>query len=299
MRVAHIDTGREMRGGQWQVLYLVRGLASAGVESVVLAPPESPLYCRLREEGWPAEPLELPRLLKLRRGVDIVHAHTGRAHALASLLLEPSRLIVSRRVAFAIGRGPISRWKYRRAARFLAVSRFVANQLVRYGVPADRVRVVYDGVPLLPASLHTGPIIGLASDDPRKPSGLVRQASSMAGVPIQLTENLESALADARALVYLTWQEGLGSAVLLAMGAGVPVVASRVGGLPEIVVEGETGWLVDNDPKEVSAALRALVSDPYRARLMGDRARQYVASRFQLEHMVQATLKAYEEICGC
>ena len=50
MRVLHLDAGREMRGGQWQVLRLMEGLATAGVESTLLARPGAPLYprCALR-----------------------------------------------------------------------------------------------------------------------------------------------------------------------------------------------------------------------------------------------------------
>ena len=61
----------------------------------------------------------------------------------------------------------------------------------------------------------------------------------------QISQHLEADLRDAAMLVYLTASEGLGSGALLAMSAGVPVIASRVGGLPEIVRHRETGLLVE------------------------------------------------------
>jgi len=49
MRILHLDAGKEMRGGQWQVLRLVEGLAGAGVESTLLARSGGPLFEAYRE----------------------------------------------------------------------------------------------------------------------------------------------------------------------------------------------------------------------------------------------------------
>ncbi|HEV2350219.1 MAG TPA: glycosyltransferase family 4 protein [Terriglobia bacterium] len=92
--------------------------------------------------------------------------------------------------------------------------------------------------------------------------------------------------------------EGLGSAALLAMAHGVPVVASQVGGLPEIVEEGETGWLVP--PGSAQALADAIVraaSDPVRLREMGIKARQR-AAQFSSTLMVERTEKLYERLVG-
>ena len=55
MRILHLDAGREMRGGQWQVVRLIRGLTAEGVESTLLAPRDTPLYLAARQEGWRVE----------------------------------------------------------------------------------------------------------------------------------------------------------------------------------------------------------------------------------------------------
>jgi glycosyltransferase involved in cell wall biosynthesis len=69
-------------------------------------------------------------------------------------------------------------------------------------------------------------------------------------------------------------------AVLEAMAAGRPVVAAPVGAVPEIVVDGETGWLVEPTPGPVAARLEAALRDPGRARLMGEAGRRRVEARF-------------------
>jgi starch synthase len=74
------------------------------------------------------------------------------------------------------------------------------------------------------------------------------------------------------------------------------VVASRVGGLPEIVRHGETGLCVGNGREEIDEALRAMLDDPERARLMGERAREWVVAECHADHTVRRTLDIYKEL---
>ena len=86
-------------------------------------------------------------------------------------------------------------------------------------------------------------------------------------------------------------------AALEAMAAARPVVARRVGALPETVVHGETGVLVDDDtPAGVAAALRLLVTDRARARAMGMAGRRRAETDFSAERSVQTVEAAYREI---
>jgi glycosyltransferase involved in cell wall biosynthesis len=68
-------------------------------------------------------------------------------------------------------------------------------------------------------------------------------------------------------------------AVLEAMAVGRPVVAGRVGALPETVLDGQTGWLVGDAPDEIAARVGSLFADPAAARRMGGAARQRVVDR--------------------
>lgn len=298
MRILHLDAGREMRGGQWQVLYLLEGLVRAGCDSRLLAPAGAPLFAAGRGRGLAVEPLTFAALWRLSRGVDLVHAHDARSHTLAALAAHP-RLVVARRVVFPIGRGPLSRWKYRRARRYLAVSEHVKAGLLAAGIEPARITVVYDGVPLLPLSSRSGPIISPASHDPLKAGVLLEKAAMLGGFQVRRSTDLAGDLRQAAALVYLTEQEGLGSAALLAMSAGVPVIASRSGGLTEIVQDGETGLLVENTPEAVARAVRRLSGDASLAARLAAAGRRQVETRYSLGALLENTLRVYRELLSC
>lgn len=90
--------------------------------------------------------------------------------------------------------------------------------------------------------------------------------------------------------------EGLGSAALHAMAYGLPVVASRVGGLPEVVVEGESGCLVAPDsPPALAEAIAAAAADGERLRRFGAKARDR-ASRFSTAIMLERTQAFYLQL---
>ncbi len=90
--------------------------------------------------------------------------------------------------------------------------------------------------------------------------------------------------------------EGLGSAALLAMARGRAVVASRVGGLPEIVEAGRSGWLVDpGSPQELADAIIAAASDFERLAQFGCYARER-ARQFSNDIMVAKTEALYQRL---
>ena len=89
--------------------------------------------------------------------------------------------------------------------------------------------------------------------------------------------------------------EGLGSAVLEAMAANRPVVATRAGGIPEAVVDGTTGVLVPPaDPEALAEAIVGLLKDPARREQLAAAGRGRVAAEFSVDKMVQRTLAVYE-----
>jgi len=291
MRILHLDAGREMRGGQWQVLRLVEGLAAAGIESTLLARPNAPLFEAVRKGGWRVEPLGLTRAVMLARKHDLVHAHDARSHTLGAIV-RGAPLVVSRRVMFPVG----SRWKYGRARRYLAVSEFVKRVLMAGGVPEEKISVVYDGVPVLESEPGSVILAPANAGDPQKGAPLAMEAARLAGAEIELSTDLERDLRRAAVLVYVTHSEGLGSGVLLAMSAGVPVVASNVGGLSEVIRHRENGLLVDNVAAEIAAAIRELRDDPAMARRLGAAGRRTVIGRFTVDHMVRRTIEVYHKV---
>jgi glycosyltransferase involved in cell wall biosynthesis len=91
--------------------------------------------------------------------------------------------------------------------------------------------------------------------------------------------------------------ESLGLAAVEAMMRGVPVVASRVGGLPEVVESGETGLLVaPNDAPALASALVSLLSDRQRCEEMGVRARAMAERAFSEDGYVDGLLTLYEQL---
>jgi glycosyltransferase involved in cell wall biosynthesis len=91
--------------------------------------------------------------------------------------------------------------------------------------------------------------------------------------------------------------ELLGLSVLEAMASGTPVVASRTGALPEVVVDGETGFLVaPGDVEQLQLRLEQLLKDPALARRMGSAARQRALDMFTWDRAAQRCVAAYEEL---
>ena len=93
--------------------------------------------------------------------------------------------------------------------------------------------------------------------------------------------------------------EGFGIVLLEAMLAGLPVVATRVSAVPEVVVDGETGLLVDpGDDRSVAAALGALLSDRTRAAKLGEAGLERARNEFSVARMTERTLAVYVDAAG-
>jgi glycosyltransferase involved in cell wall biosynthesis len=347
----HLDTGRDWRGGQSQVLLLLRGLAARGHAVLLLAPP-APLLERARAAGlearaWGARgEWDLPSAFAAARaardfGADLLHAHTARAHALGWSAARVARrpLVVSRRVALAPGRDPFSRLKYRAAARYLCVSRGVIEAMRRSGIPDRRMALVPSGIDLdagAPASDDLRRLIAAAPDDPvvgtvaaltaeKQHDVLLEAAAAVtravprarfvwigegerrealermrARLGLERTVHLLGFRDDARGLLaqctvmaLASSHEGIGNAVLEAQWLGVPVVATAVGGVPEIVSDRNTGRLVPpGDPKALATALIETLSDPEGRASWIEPARR-VAREHGSERMIERTIEQY------
>jgi glycosyltransferase involved in cell wall biosynthesis len=101
-------------------------------------------------------------------------------------------------------------------------------------------------------------------------------------------------LHDVDVLVLPSEAEGLGLVLLEAMAAGKPVVASAVGGIPEIVIDGETGFLVQpGSPGALAERICSLLEDPQLAARMGEHGLQRQRRMFSADSMVERILDVY------
>ena len=111
--------------------------------------------------------------------------------------------------------------------------------------------------------------------------------------------DIPAVLAASDVFVLPSFSEGLPLSLLEAMAACKPVVASRVGGIPEVVVDGETGLLIDpGDVPGLAAALASLIDDPAQSQRIGTQGQKHVQDHFTVDRMVaqyQALYEAYSK----
>jgi glycosyltransferase involved in cell wall biosynthesis len=219
--------------------------------------------------------------------------------------------------------------------RYLAVSDFVARGLSDLGVNPARISIVHNGISVaadaIPSTTRaTGahsiatvarlveqkghrvliealkglPDVSLVivGDGPlRAALESMTREWGVADRVVFLGEvsDVPAVLAKAELFVLTSFNEGLPLAVLEAMAAGLPVVATRVGGTPELVIPGENGVLVDpGDPIGTRAAIRMLLDDPHLAGRFGRRGHEIALEGFTHERMVHAVVGVYEELLG-
>jgi glycosyltransferase involved in cell wall biosynthesis len=110
-------------------------------------------------------------------------------------------------------------------------------------------------------------------------------------------EDLPSVMAGWDVFVLPSLDEGFGVAALEAMAAGLPVIASAVGGLCELVQNGETGWLVPPAaPAELAQRVRELIHDGLMREAMGIAGRQRALHLFPISRMVEQTIAVYDKL---
>lgn len=110
-------------------------------------------------------------------------------------------------------------------------------------------------------------------------------------------ENIPEILATLDIFVLPSVTEGLPLTILEAMAAGKPVVATRVGGVPEAILEGKTGLVVPpRDPEALAVALAGLLGERERLIKMGNCGRKHVTERFAIQTMVDKTMELYHQL---
>ena len=106
-------------------------------------------------------------------------------------------------------------------------------------------------------------------------------------------EDVAALMAGFDLIVLPSHREAFGLALVEAMARGVPVIATRVGGLPEVVDDGVTGILVEPGVDELTEAIRYMIANPDRAAAMGRAGKDRVRELFSLENMAQQYESTY------
>ena len=348
LRVLHLDSGREWRGGQRQVYLLARGQRDLGHEPLVIGAPNAPLIQRLRSAGLGAAEVrmrgdwDLAAAGRVRAALrswnaDVIHAHDAHAHAIALAALVGRRrvpLIVTRRVVFV----PHGRLKYgHRVSRFIAISDAVRRAMMTGGIDGSRVERVYDGVtrPTVakrrdwraecgwPVDSVVCGIVGAMSAEkgvallseirerlPEPSRSRVRlvllggkqeRTQSIGGLTsfcAGFVDEIHDAMAGLDILLHPSSAEGLGTAVIDAVALGVPPVAFRVGGLPEVIEDQRSGLLAPaGDVAAFASALDRLVRDESLRRFLAA-AGPARAAEFSVDRMVRGTQGVYDSVLG-
>ncbi|MHB1297046.1 MAG: glycosyltransferase family 4 protein [Gemmatimonadaceae bacterium] len=143
-------------------------------------------------------------------------------------------------------------------------------------------------------------VIGFGRDDNPELLRLARELGVLEAIVFEgrkRSEELPRFYRAARVLLVPSAYEGLPMVILEAFQNGLPCVATRVSGHPEVIEDGESGFLVELDrPDEMADAALKVISDPDRARDMGERGRDRVERRFLLGRQLSEYLALYEEM---
>lgn len=284
----------------------------------------SGVVANVKRRPWAAPMMLGSMVTTLRtaaRGADLVHAHWLLGGAVAALAGVP--FVVTLHGTPSAGpledlklmkRAPrFVRWVFTRARAVICVSQALADAASRAGAP--RVHVIPNGVSLPPhtAGEEQPPFVLFAGRlAPEK--GIEELVEATRGMRLVVAgdgplrhlvpdalgfvghDELDK-LYDRAAVVALpSRSEGFGVVILEAMAHGKPVVASRTGGIPDLVENGVTGYLVrPGDTATLRARLQRLLESEQLRSEFGSAARARVQERFEWERVIDRTVAAYEE----
>ena len=111
--------------------------------------------------------------------------------------------------------------------------------------------------------------------------------------------NIHEVLPELDIFLMTSQTEGLGTSVLDAFAARVPVVATRAGGIPEMVIHEQTGLLAEiKNAQQLATHLKRLVEQPKFREALTNHAYQHLTTSFTKEKMAESTLRIYREVLG-
>jgi len=218
--------------------------------------------------------------------------------------------------------------------RFIAISDFVRSKYAEAGLPAEKITTLhhfFDASRVQPSGRDDGYVffIGRLSEE-KGVMTLLETARKLPDVPFRIAgdgplfdpawkfiadhglknvsmegfvdgERKRELFAGARFVVVPSeWNEPFGMVVLEAYAAGKPVLASRMGGLGEIVDAGQTGdFFISRHPQSLAEGVRRMFDDPARTRAWGQNARRWVETRADPAQWERSMRQILEEVVQC
>lgn len=359
--IVHIVSEPTVRGGENQIKHLIQGSQGAyphahhqvlcieGSAAIDVFKPICPVttYGGLWSGLW-----ALRRLTRQTTRPILINAHSSKGHSLGYFArlfgFSTAPMIVHRRVDFR----PKSARKYRSAHidQFVAISDFIADVLLDYGIDAAKVATVKSAVngprnvatdgeaherrlalrkewlgdmpPETPVILNVGylteqkdhatlvrafghpllkeqPCVCVIAGSGHLKDKLQQQIDAL-GARVKLLglrDDVPDCLAASDIFAMSSAYEGLGTSILDAMHSGLPVAATQVGGIPEMVKDAKTGLLSPpGDSEALASNIARLVKDEALRRTLADTATATILPQFTVEKMVAGNMAVYKKL---
>jgi glycosyltransferase involved in cell wall biosynthesis len=361
LRILHLSSAKNWRGGEQQIAYLLDYSRSVGIDVHVLSRKGSPMSQWCAENDIPfseagfVNGLDVRTALKVRNlavklSADAVHVHSGNGHSIAYLAIKigmGTPIIVHRRIDFPLKKsGPsLNKYNHPNVKAVICVSNAVREMVIRSIEDSSKAVKVYGGVDFKQLSnpkqtsgflkrefgIESSKFIvaNISALAPHKDYPTFLKAVKLYNQENQnchffivgdgdLAEELKKMAAemdimhtvtftgfrnDTRAIlseidVFLTTssREGLGTAVIEALYHGKPVIASKGGGIPELVRDGEEGLLCEIGAAEcLSKALVKLLNDDELREKLGKQAHQR-SLQFSSDAMGKGVVEVYHKV---
>ncbi|HSE41733.1 MAG TPA: glycosyltransferase family 4 protein [Acidobacteriota bacterium] len=346
MTIVHIDTGMGWRGGQSQAMMLMEGLSSYYKCNIILIAKKGSMIAE-KARAAKIECLEIPARfeadlpsafkiaqLNSKKQPAFLHAHTPHGLGLAIMATKIGTrvpILYTRRVSFAIPKHLANKWKLKQATRIIAVSSAVAKELMKAGVPSEKLQIIHSAVDTSKFQYH-GPdltkpysIAVLGSIEKQKGIEMAMQFIELASnLPVifhfsgtgpllaklenfaqersnvkvhGFVSNIPEFLQKMFGAITFSPSEGFPNMVLQSMASGLPVLAYANEPIREIITGPEYGTVFRTND-EALAALQAYIAQSDYASETGKRASEFVSNRFSHKQMVEKTYQLYRELAS-
>lgn len=242
-------------------------------------------------------------------------------------ILKNCRNNIFESVSYALRTSAARKWRIFKndVTYYIPPTEFVKNRLVEAGFSPNRISVVPNMVSLPDTGINVSPgeyVAYAGRISPEKGISTLLAAAKRSGLPLKIAgdyslmpETVKAAPFNVRfveelnrdqlakfyqnarfSVVPSIWYEPFGLVIAEAMSCGLPVIASKIGGIPEIVEDGVTGFLVEpGDPEDLSSKMKLLWENPDLCRQMGQAGRKRAAIKYSEDAYYKNIMNVYRK----